>query len=152
MAKFGGNEFTEFSVPLVFEGRYFVLEPGDTPSLSVFVERDGKPAFEVLHNEPSDGNPDVEVSKTPPGIVTISDSSGFVYKVRPGSETGVMFGTLKGEELDVRITDKEIRVGTNVLQNNTFTGQMAGVVIRSDGGMGIGAPLPDIVRSWLTER
>ena len=33
MAKFGGNEFTDFSVPLVFEGRYFVLEPGDTPSL-----------------------------------------------------------------------------------------------------------------------
>jgi hypothetical protein len=104
------------------------------------VERDGKPAFEVLHNEPADGNPDVEVSKTPPGIVTISDSSGFVYKVRPGSETSVMFGTLKGEELDVRITDKQIRVGTNVLQNNTFSGQMAGVVIQSDGGNGYWCP------------
>ena len=150
MAKFGGNEFTDFSVPLVFEGRYFVLEPGDPTSLSVFVERDGEPAFEVLHNEPADGNPDVEVSKTPPGIVTASDSTGFVYKVRPGSETSVMFGTLKGEDLNVRITDKEIRVGTNVLRNNTFSGQMAGVVIQSDGGMGIGAPLPEIVRSWLT--
>lgn len=31
MARFGGNEFTGFSVPLVFEGRYFVMEPGNPP-------------------------------------------------------------------------------------------------------------------------
>jgi hypothetical protein len=52
MAQFGGNEFTTFSVPLVFEGRYFVLEPGNPPLLTVFSEKDGKPVFEVLKNQP----------------------------------------------------------------------------------------------------
>ena len=37
MAKFGGNEFTGFSVPLVFIDRYFLLEPTDPPLMSVFV-------------------------------------------------------------------------------------------------------------------
>ena len=52
MARFGGNEFTSFSVPLVFSGRYFVLEPGDPPRLSVFVEHGGMALFEVLKNKP----------------------------------------------------------------------------------------------------
>lgn len=47
--------FTSFSVPLVFCGRYFVLEPTDPPSLSVFVEVDGQPIFEVLKNKPDHG-------------------------------------------------------------------------------------------------
>ncbi len=42
MARFGGNEFSSFSVPLVFDGRYFVLEPGNPALLSVFIEREGK--------------------------------------------------------------------------------------------------------------
>lgn len=48
MARFGGNEFTGFSVPLVFEGRYFIMEPGDPPKLTVVYEKDGEPIFEVL--------------------------------------------------------------------------------------------------------
>ena len=51
MARFGGNEFSSFSVPLVFDGRYFVLEPGNPVLLSVFIEREGKLIFEVLKNK-----------------------------------------------------------------------------------------------------
>jgi hypothetical protein len=55
MARFGGNEFTDFSVPLVFAGRYFILEPATPrPLITVFLERDGKPVFEVLKNEPQE--------------------------------------------------------------------------------------------------
>lgn len=150
MAHFGGNEFASFSVPLVFEGRYFVMEPGNPPMLTVFVERDNKPVFEVLKNKPV-MNDITEVSMTPPGIVTVSASGGrFLYKIRPGSETSVVFGTLQGQEIDARITDTMIRVGGVTLQNNTFVGAMAGVVVRADGGVGIGAPIPEIVRQWLT--
>jgi hypothetical protein len=51
LAKFGGNEF-KASLCLVFDGRYFVLEPGNPPMLTVFLERDGQPVFEVLRNRP----------------------------------------------------------------------------------------------------
>ena len=34
MTKLGSNEFTSFSVPLVFAGRYFILEPGDPPPVA----------------------------------------------------------------------------------------------------------------------
>ena len=52
MPKFGGNTFTHFSVPLVYDGRYFLLEPGEPPLLTVFVLTGGKPEFEVLKNKP----------------------------------------------------------------------------------------------------
>lgn len=153
MTRFGGNEFTSFSVPLVFSGRYFVLEPGDPALLSVFMEVEGEPVFEVLKNEPMD-NPFSEASKSPAGIVTVSDqeTGRFLYKVRPGSETSVAFGTLSGDELSVRISDRALLVGTNRLENNTFDGVMAGVVVREDGGMSIGAPLPQAVVRLLTAR
>ena len=132
MARFGGNEFEgDFSVPLAFEGRYFILEPGDPePLVSVVREVDGAPEFEVLKNEPVGDR----ASKTAAGVVTVGAASGgFLYKVRPGSETSVVFGTVSGEEIDVRISDREIRAGGITLQNNKFSGQMAGVLIDEIG-------------------
>ena len=132
MARFGGNEFTTFSIPLVFEGRYFILEPGEPPRISVVREYEGVPVFEVMRNEPVD-NPLSEVTKTAAGIVTVSDKTGkFQYKVRPHSETSIVFGKLDSGEISVRITDKKIQVGTNIFQNNVFNGVMTGVVIRAD--------------------
>lgn len=151
MARFGGNEFTGFSVPLVFEGRYFIMEPGDPPKLTVVYEKDGEPIFEVLKNEPNN-NPLSEVTKTTPGIVTVSDKSSgrFLYKIRPGSETSVAFGKLKGGEISARIIDRNIQVGGITLENNIFNGVMAGVIVNSDGSVGIGAPIPRKVLMWLT--
>ena len=151
MARFGGNEFTGFSVPLVFEGRYFVMEPGNPPSISVFLERNGHPVFEVLKNQPV-ANDITEVSMTPPGIITVSQKGGgpFLYKIRPDSETSVAFGTLQGQEVTARISDRMIQVGGIRVENNRFVGAMAGVVVRTDGGAGIGAQIPQIVRGWLT--
>lgn len=152
MARFGGNEFTGFSVPLVFEGRYFVMEPGNPPKITVFSERNGSPVFEVLKNQPV-VNDVTDVTKTAAGIITVSQKGGpFLYKVRPDSESSIAFGTLKGEEITARITDRRIQVGGITLENNTFVGNMAGVVVRKDGGVGIGAPIPLLVLQWLSSR
>lgn len=150
MARFGGNEFTGFSVPLVFAKRYFILEPNDPPILSIFVEIEGKPIFEILKNEPV-ANPLSEVSVTPPGIITVSDkkTNRFLYKIRPGSETSVAFGKLDGGKISAKITDTKIQVGGITLENNIFDGVMAGVVVEENGGIGIGAPLPPLVVKLL---
>lgn len=152
MARFGGNEFTGFSVPLVFEGRYFVMEPGNPPKITVFSERNGSPVFEVLKNEPV-VNDVTDVTKTAAGIITVSQKGGpFLFKVRPDSESSIAFGTLKGEDITARITDRRIQVGGITLENNSFVGNMAGVVVRRDGGVGIGAPIPQLVLQWLSSR
>ena len=150
MARFGGNEFTEFSVPLIFEGRYFIMESGNPPSITVVREMHGEPVFEILKNAPKD-NPTTAVSETPPGIVTVSDkqTGRFLYKIRPGSETSVAFGKLDGSEISVRITDRNIQVGDATVEKNLFVGPMAGVFVDSDGGVSIGAPIPARVMAWL---
>src|SRR4051812_30632113 len=151
MARFGGNEFTHFSVPLVFEDHYFILEPTTTiPLITVVRDYEGQPVFEVLKNQPIE-NPLTDVTKTPPGIVTVADrqTDQFLYKVRPGSETSVVFGTVTGEDISVSITDRHIRVGDQKIENNTFSGPMAGVVIGADGSVGIAAPIPEQLRQWF---
>jgi hypothetical protein len=150
MARFGGNEFTTFSVPLAFEGRYFILEPGDPPRVSVVREHEGAPVFEVMRNEPVD-NPLSEVTRTAAGVVTVSDrqTGRFLYKVRPHYETSVVFGKIDGGEVSARITDRNIQVGGITLENNVFIGVMAGVVVRLDGSVGIGASIPPALLRWF---
>ena len=151
MPRFGGNDFSGFSVPLVFEGRYLLMEPGDPPKISVFLERDGEPVFEVLKNEPVE-NDETDVSATPPGIVTVSkkDGGSFLYKVRPDSKSSVVFGTLRGEETTARISDRQIQVGGISVGNNLFDGGIAGVIVRADGSVSIDALIPAIVLRWLS--
>ena len=150
MARFGGNNFDSFSVPLVFDGRYFVLEPGDPPQLSVFTEQDGQPLFEVLKNQPVDSST-TEATCNPTGVVTVSDkeSGNFLYKVRPGSETSIAFGKIDGGEISARISDRSIKVGGVTVENNTFSGATAGIIVDPNGGVGIGAPIPDAVLRLL---
>ncbi len=149
MAKFGGNEFIGFSVPLAFEGRYFIMEPGNPPKITVVREIEGKPVFEVLKNEPS-STLYTDVSKTLPGIITITDKeSGFLYKIRPDSKTSVAFGTLGGGEISAKISDREIEVGGLALENNTFINR-AGVTVCRDGSVKIGGSILTQVLSWLS--
>jgi len=153
LARFGGNEFTGFSVPLVFEGRYFVLEPGSPSLVTVLVERTGQPVFEVLKNQPVE-NAVTTAATNPTGVVTVTDkaSGKFLYKIRPGSETSVAFGKLDGGETSARISDRSIQVGGITLENNVFAGQMAGVVVQANGSVGIGAAIPALVRQWLSNQ
>ena len=147
MVRFGGNEFTSFSVPLVFGGRYFILEPSDPPMMSIFIEVDGQPVFEVLKNVPGI-NPMSNVSVSGAGIITVSDKNTgrFLYKIRPGSETSVVFGKLDGGKIDALITDTMVKVGSLILKNNTFSGIMVGIRVDDNGGISIGSPLPECVK------
>jgi hypothetical protein len=153
MARFGGSEFIGFSVPLVFSGRYFLLEPGEKPLLSVFVEQNGKPIFEVLKNKPA-RNQITDVTTNATGVVTITDkkTGKFLYKVRPGSETSIVFGKLDRGEIPARISDRLIQVGGITVENCRFLGNMAGVVVEPDGSVRIGAPIPAIVLGLLNSR
>jgi hypothetical protein len=152
MARFGKNELTAFSVPLAFEGRYFILEPGDPPRVSVVREYEGSPVFEVVRNEPGDA-PMSEVTKTPTGVVTVSDQTGkLLYKVCPHHETSVVFGKTDGGELPVLIAGGKIRVGVATIKIDNFNGEMASVGIRANGAVGIGASIPPTLLHWLQSR
>jgi hypothetical protein len=65
MVRFGGQEFIGFSVPLAFAGRYFVIEPGEPPLVSVVVEVGTTVGFEVVKNEPGDAKSGVTVTTQP---------------------------------------------------------------------------------------
>lgn len=152
MARFGGNEFTHFSVPLVFSGRYFILEPGEPPELTVVINHEGNPVFEILRNQPYE-NPITHCTVNPTGIVTVAENDGgvFLYKVRPGNETSIAFGRIRNGEFEVRISDRSIQAGGTTLKNNIFNGEMAGVLIGDDGNVRIGATLPPEIIEWLSE-
>jgi hypothetical protein len=150
MARFGGNEFSSFSVPLVFDGRYFVLELGNPALLSVFIEREGEAVFEVLKDK-AVNNLITEVVSNATGVITVTDNTSgkFLYKVRPSSETSIAFGKIDGGEISARVSDRSIQVGGVTVENNQFHGAMAGVVVQKNGGVSIGAPIPPAVLKLL---
>ena len=163
MDQFGGSEFTRCSVPFAFQGRYFIIEgEGDQTTVSVVVIEDGTPVFEVLRNEPQ-GSSRASVSRSGAGVVTVTDavSGDFIYKVRPGSQASVVFGTVGGPELEARVDDKRIVVrgpqGEEVVDiievtNCAFDGSGAGVLVAPDGRISMGAPVPSELVSLLRTR
>lgn len=150
MVRFGGNISEGFSVPLAFEDRYFIAEPGDPPLITVIIDKGGEPIFEVKRNQPVE-NPLTKVSSTPLGIVTVSDidSGRYLYKIRPENELSIALGTLVGEEITVVIRDKEIYVDTNRVADN-HTSKTIGVRVFRNGLWGLGGPVPARVREWMT--
>ena len=139
MVRFGGNDFVHCSIPLIFCGRYFILESGTLDTLiSVVIEYQGKPVFEVLKNQPMN-NPLSETSKTPLGIVTICDkeTGRFLYEIRPGPETSIVLNSLTNNEIIVVIYDQYIHVdNTKKIIRNSFFGRSS-IVIDEKGGIGI---------------
>jgi len=144
MTKFGGSTFINCSVPLAFKGRYFILEPGNLPLFSVVLDHNGQAVFEIRRNKPCD-NPLTDVSVSGAGIITVSEKSTgkFLYKFRPESETSIVFGKIDGGEITAKISDRKIQVGGITIENCTFNGVGAGIVVDENGGVGIGAPIPE---------
>ena len=152
MVKIGSNEFQNVAFPLAFENRYFMLEPSsDDDVWTVFTVNDGKPIIEILKNQPQNN----ELSKAetnPTGIVTVSNpkTGAFLYKLRPGNKNSSIFGRINGEETEIKITDKEIRIGTNVFQNNIVSGFAVGIIVDGNGGIGMGSGLPPELQSLFS--
>ena len=154
MVKFGVNGFINFFVPFAFDGRYFIFEPGNTnPLISIVIEHEGKPVFEVFRNEPKENYLSV-VTMTPPGIITVAEiSSGrFLYKVHPGTETSIIFGYVKGEENSATITEHLIKVGGYHIKNNIFNGVSVGVLVDVNGDIAIGGQIPPTIIQLLANR
>ena len=153
MAQFGGSRFARCSVPFAFRGRYFIVEgEGHQTTVSVVVSEGGSPVFEVLRNEPG-GSSEASVSRSVAGVVSVTDAASgeFIYRVRPGSQAAVAFGTAQGPELEARVDDARIvirgRQGEEVVDiikapNCAFDGVSAGVLVDHDGKISTGAPVP----------
>lgn len=149
MVSIGSNEFNNVAFPLAFDNRYFMLEPSvDSDIGTVFTVQDGKPIIEILKNNPQD-NSLSKAETNPTGIVTVSDpnTGAFLYKLRPGSKNSSIFGRINGEETEIKITDREIRIGTNTFQNNQVSGSAVGIIVNSNGGIGMGTGLPPELQS-----
>jgi len=129
------------------------LEAGQSPLVSVVLEVNGQPVFEVLKNRPI-ANGITDMSETSAGIIAVSKrgSGEFLYKIRPASETSVVFGKLEGGTIDVKITDRYILIGGIRLENNEFRGLMVGVALRRDGTIAIGAPVPEFLRPLIVSK
>ena len=144
MINIGSNRFDKVAIPLIFKDRYFLLEDVDGNDVwTVLTFSKEEPIIEVLRNTPQQ-NSITTVETNPTGIVTVSHPStgAFLYKLRPGSKNSSIFGSISDEEAEIKITDREIRVGTNVFQNNKVSGFPVGIHISNDGGIAIGAQLP----------
>jgi hypothetical protein len=157
MASFGGNEFSNCAIPLIFYGRAFIIEETLTgPMVSVLRPVGSDPVFEVLRNEPA-ANPFTKGVKNVTGIITVTDAvdGRFLYKVRPGAETSLVFGAIPAEtsggEVEVTIKDRDIivwregqdgeRVRVMTATGNKFHGTEVGIIV-NDRGIAVGATLP----------
>jgi hypothetical protein len=107
------------------------------------VEEGNRVAFEVLKNQPGDSSRTTAAANHS-GVVTVTEKATgkFLYKVRSGSETSIAFGTLTGGEIVVRITDSFVQAGGVTVKNNSFVGNIAGVVVHESGGIGVGGVIP----------
>jgi hypothetical protein len=116
---------------------------GDDDIWTVFTVQNGKPIIEVLKNAPQENSVSTaETNST--GIVTVSNSEtgSFIYKLRPGNKNSSIFGRINGEETEIKISDKQILIGTNTFQNNHVIGCAVGIIVNKNGGIGMGAGLP----------
>lgn len=157
MVSIGGNDFSGCLAPIICGDRAIIVQPGwNKDVVSVVRLVDGQPVFEVLRNRPVD-SAETTVTVTTPGIITATDAKTgrFLYKVRPGSETSVVFGSVGTETdtgtMELRMRDKDVVIwrvdeqGERIMVA-TFIGcgfeGGAGIVIDEHGAVSGGAPLP----------
>ena len=152
MVNIGSNNFENVAFPLAFENRYFMLEStGGSDVWTVFTVQGGKSTIEILKNNP-ENNEFTKAKTNPTGIVTVSDvkTGAFLYKLRPGNKNSSVFGRINGEETEIKITDREIRIGTNIFQSNLVSGFGVGIIVDGNGGIGMGAGLPPELQSLFS--
>ena len=141
----GGN-ILNCSVPLILMGHYFLIESYNPFKMTVIINFNGYPICEIRNNRPV-SNAITEVSMTPPGIITVSErtTGKFLFKIRPDSETSIVFGKISGKEETITINDKMIKFGSNIIQNNTIANSGIGISIDQYGSFDLGGPLPSFL-------
>jgi hypothetical protein len=152
MTQFGGGEFSAFSVPLVFVNRYFVLEPGADPLVTVLSDDGaGNIVVEIYKNQPRKTDTTL-VTTNPSRVVTVTEKATgkFLYKIRPGSDTSIALGTLKDAELWVRVSDRHIQA-PGITVNYSSHGNKTGVVVYANGDVGVGGMIPPFIYQAMEE-
>ena len=133
MNQFEGISFFNCPVPIEFKGRYFILEPDTIPKLSVILAFEGKPLLEMRQNNPQE-NPLSEGKVSETGEITVSDkkTGKLLYKIKPGSETEIVFSKNDGGEILAKISDNQLKLGKMKREIFQFNGETATLGIRDD--------------------
>ena len=149
---FGGSGLIECTVPLAFQGRFFIFKAGDPPVVTVVKCIGRQLVFEVKDNGPV-GNMLTSVTRAPGGAVTVSEKSTgrFLYRLLPGRETCVVFGRADGGETAALVSDRQIRIGRVAAENRPFLGGRCGVTVGPNGSVGEGSTVPLSLVQWLRE-
>jgi hypothetical protein len=136
------------SVPLIHGDRAFILEAPAEPgvsSISVAVERDGGPLFEVRRGEPG-GSPDVTVETGPGGIAVSGAGGELLYRITIGEPVRVLLRPPGGsEDLRVEISEERLVLPDGEVVSRAELIGGAEVVIGDDGNVALGGDLP----AWL---
>ena len=154
MSVIGSNKFDNCTIPVAFLNRYLIIEHGSTDLITVILNNNGKAEYEIFRNEPAD-NSITDATKTPAGVITIADKTGkFIYKIRPASETSIVFGKIEQGENKILINDKVINVTTAngsamIMQKSTISGFEVGVAVLENGDIVVGTSLPEFIHSLI---
>lgn len=151
MLKIGGNSFENCTIPLVIENQYFVVSNDEIPLISVFFVNDGKLIFELRENNPVE-NPFTNVTKFPNGFIVVADKETdlFLFKIRPSSDTSIVFGTIEQNGLSIIINDKLIIINGNKFERNTFVDIPVGIIIKSNLNISVGCQFPSELSSLIS--
>ncbi len=137
----GSNTFEGCYVPLIYED-FVIIQSQDSPPKTSIARITGGPLiFEILNDEPQE-NPYTNVETNVTGIITVSDkeSGKFLYKLRPDSDTSIVFGKIGegGEEIIIK-DDKIIIFGAQYSKNKIRSA--VGIWVK-DNSIAIGSTLP----------
>ncbi|WP_025690021.1 hypothetical protein [Paenibacillus zanthoxyli] len=144
-----GYQFEEYSIPLSFANRYFILESApDGLKVSVLHHQEDNPVFEILKNEPI-GSPYSNIVNSVPGVLAVRENSGRpVYQLQIGAEARAALILEDGSELEVRFSKDKIQAGKLEADNTKFAGGI-GVKVSPSGRVGIGNYLPHGLLKWF---
>ncbi len=138
MALINESKLNNCSVPLTFEGHYFLLESGALPEISVIREFEGRPVFEIRRNKPAE-NPLSDSSEDEHGVVSVFDkqTGRFLFTLSPGLETNVVLGITGGKAIAARIADNRIHVSGDTIYNCVFNGSATTLFVDYEGHLNV---------------
>lgn len=150
MPTIGGSTFINNGIDLLLIDRCVKIHSMDPLTLSVVLISDDKAYFEIKNNQPVD-NPITKYEQQQNGYVVFSDkqTGNFIYKLRPDSETSIILGTMRSEDITISIRDTTIKVNNSTFEDITAYQNGVGMIVGKDGGIGIGAAIPHNVSQAL---
>lgn len=155
------SKFVNCTIPITFEGRYFVLEPGNPALISVVIIENKNSVIEIRKNEPVE-NSLSDITKTETGALSCSEKQEeegeeeeekkkgkVVYKLTPGPETRIAFPKDGGGEIPIVIWDKKISVAGITLDDCALNDVACSVEIFPNGGFQINAPITRALKKMI---